>query len=293
MGLFNKSKCYDGYLVSKLDPVVFMMPYIMPRKVDSEVMIELKIDTEIVEKFIKEQRKENIKDLTLYHIVFAALVRAASVTPEINRFIKGNRIYQRKDVKVSMVVKKELAIDGKESTIFPRFDETDTLKDIVEKIKKDADKAFESKKDDSNDFDRFTKILYKIPPVILRGAINTLIFLDKKGILPNFLVNLQPFHSGFFVSNVGSIGLPVIYHHLYEFGTTSCFATIGKKENVNVVRTSGEVVRKRYLPLKFVLDGRICDGFTYSTAVRTIKKCFENPEWLLESYSNPTGINKK
>lgn len=293
MGLFSRSKCYDGYLVEKLDPVVFMMPYIMPRKVDSEVMIELKIDLENVEKFIKEQKLENIKDLTLYHIVFASLVRAASVIPEINRFIKGNRIYQRKHVKISMVVKKELTIDGKESTIFPTFEEGDTLKEIVEKIKRDTDKAFENKKDDSNDFDRLMKLLYKIPSFILRGAINSLIFLDKKGILPKFLVNLQPFHSGFFVSNVGSIGLPVIYHHLYEFGTTACFATIGKKENVNVLKSNGEVVRKRYLPLKFVLDGRICDGYTYSCAVKTIKKCFDNPEWLLESYSNPTGINKK
>lgn len=292
MGLFNRGKCYDGYLVKKLDPVVFMMPYIMPRKTDSEVMVELKIDMEPVEKFIKEQRVENIKDLTLYHILFAALVRAASVTPEINRFIKGNRIYQRKHVKISMVVKKELAINGKESTIFPTFYEHDTLKDIVEKIKRDTDKAFENKKDDSNDFDRLTKLLYNIPPFMLRGAVNFLIFLDKKGVLPKALVNLQPFHSGFFVSNVGSIGLPVIYHHLYEFGTTTIFATMGRKENVNVTRLDGEVVRKRYLPLKFVLDGRICDGYTYSCAVRTIKKCFENPEWLLEPYTNPTGANK-
>lgn len=286
MRLFQREKrCYDGYLVKKLDPIVFMMPYVMPRRTDSEVKAELRIDLEKVEKFIQEQKKENIKDLTLYHIVFATLVRAASVTPEINRFIAGNRIYQRKHVRISMVVKKELSIAGKESTIFPTFEATDTLKEIVDKIKNKTDEAFLDKKADSNDFDRLMGILYSIPPFILRGAIGFLRLLDRHGYLPKFLVNLQPFHSGFFISNVGSIGLPVIYHHLYEFGTTSCFVTIGKKETVNILNSSGVVERKRYLPLKFVLDGRICDGYTYSCAFRTIKKCFDNPECLLEPYN--------
>jgi hypothetical protein len=289
MGLFQREKkCYDGYLVKKLDPIVFMMPYIMPRKADSEVKVELRIDLEKVEQFIREQKKENIKELTLFHIVFASIVRAATITPEINRFIAGNRIYQRKHVRISMVVKKELAITGKESTIFPTFQTTDTLKDIVTKIKHETDAALLDKKADSNDFDKLTRILYLTPPFLLRTIVGFIMFLDRHGRLPKFLVDLQPFHSGFFISNVGSIGLPVVYHHLYEFGTTTCFATIGKKEMVHVVNASGEVVRKRYLPLKFVLDERICDGFTYSCAFRTIKKCFDNPEWLLESYNGNT-----
>lgn len=285
MGLFNREKrCYDGYLVKNLDPVVFMMPYIMPRRSDSEVKMDLRLDLERVESFIKEQRKENIKDLTLYHIIFAVLVRATAVTPEINRFIAGSRIYQRKKVKVSMVVKKELTIDGKETTIFPTFEPHDTLHEIVEKIKVCTDEAFAEKTDASNAFDRLVGLLYKIPPFILRGTVGFLMYLDKHGKLPKTLVDLQPFHSGFFITNVGSIGLPVIYHHLYQFGTTSIFVTIGKKERVEIVDENGERKKKRVLPLKVVLDSRICDGFTYSLAFRTIKKCFDNPDWLLESY---------
>lgn len=285
MGLFNKpKKCYDGYLVTKLDPVVFMMPYVMPRKTDSEVKIDLRLELDKVEKFIREKRRDGMKDLTLYHFVFAALVRAASITPEINRFIAGSRIYQREQVRISMVIKKELHMAGKETTIFPTFEKTDTLEQIVNKIKVVSDEAILNTQDNSNDFDKLTSILYRIPPSLLRTAIGFLMFLDRHGKLPKFLVNLQPFHSGFFVTNVGSIGLPVIYHHLYEFGTTSGFLSIGKKEHVNYVNSKGEVKTKRILPVKFVLDSRICDGYTYSCAFRTIKKCFEHPEWLLESY---------
>lgn len=288
MGLFNREKkCYDGYLVSNLDPVVFMMPYIMPRRSDSEVKIDLRLDLDNIEKFIKEQRKEGIKDLTLYHVIFAVLVRAASVNPEINRFIAGSRIYQRRKVRISMVVKKELSISGKESTIFPTFETTDTLKEIVEKIQASTEEAFRDTQDASNAFDKLVGFLYRVPPFILRGAVGLLMYLDRHGKLPKFLVDLQPFHSGFFITNVGSIGLPVVYHHLYQFGTTSIFIAIGKKEWTESVDVNGEIKRKRVLPLKFVLDSRICDGFTYSSAFRTMKKCFDRPEWLLEPYQPP------
>ena len=86
------------------------------------------------------------------------------------------------------------------------------------------------------------------------------------------------------MTNVGSIGLPVIYHHLYEFGTCSGFASVGKKEVVTTITPKGVIKTKKVLPVTFVLDGRICDGFTYSCALRTIRKCFEHPEWLMESY---------
>ena len=279
----KEKRCYDGYLVQKLDPVVFMMPYIMPRRTDSEVMIDLKLDLTKVEAFIREH-KEDMPDLTLYHFVFASLVRAAAVTPQINRFITGSRIYQRRTVRISMMVKKRLEVEGKESTIYPTFEKTDTLAEIVAKTKAVTEEAFAKLDDVSNGFDRLVGILYAVPPFILRGFVKFLMFLDRYGKLPEVLVNLQPFHSAFFVTNVGSIGLPVIYHHLYEFGTTSGFASIGKKETVTSISPKGLIKTTRVLPMKLVLDGRICDGYTYSCAFRTIRKCYEHPEWLMESY---------
>ena len=260
-----------------------MMPYIMPRRTDSEVMIDLKLDLTKVEAFIREH-KEDMPDLTLYHFVFASLVRAAAVTPQINRFITGSRIYQRRTVRISMMVKKRLEVEGKESTIYPTFEKTDTLAEIVAKTKAVTEEAFAKLDDVSNGFDRLVGILYAVPPFILRGFVKFLMFLDRYGKLPEVLVNLQPFHSAFFVTNVGSIGLPVIYHHLYEFGTTSGFASIGKKETVTSISPKGVIKTTRVLPMKLVLDGRICDGYTYSCAFRTIRKCFEHPEWLMESY---------
>ena len=255
--MFGKEKtCYDGYLLRTLDPVVFLMPYIMPRRTDSESKIDLDLDLTKVEEFIKQHR-EDIPGLTLYHIVFATIVRAAAVTPEINRFITGNRIYQRRTVRISMMIKKHLEINGRETTIFPVFETSDSLKEIVEKTNRLAEEALAKLDDDSNGFDNLTSILYAVPPFVLRAFI------------------------GFMM---GSIGLPVIYHHLYEFGTTSVFVSIGKKEVTSKLLPDGSVKTYKVLPLRAVVDDRICDGFTYACAFKTIRKCFRNPEILLEGY---------
>ena len=44
----------------------------------------------------------------------------------------------------------------------------------------------------------------------------------------------------------------------------------------------GTVRSYRVLPLKAVVDDRICDGYTYSVAFKTMRQCFAHPEMLLE-----------
>lgn len=281
----KEKTCYDGYLVTEaLDPVILLSPYIMPSRNDSQVMIDLKLDLTRVSEFVREHQ-EDIPGLTLYHVVFASIVRAAATAPAINRFIAGNRLYQRRHVKISMMVKKALRMDAPENSIFPTFEYTDTLADIVRKTNEKVDEALaEMDNTDGNDFEKLIGILQALPPFILKAFFKLVLFLDGHGKLPKFLTEMQPFHSSFFVTNVGSIGLPVVYHHLYQFGTCSGFAAIGAKETISKIRPDGSVHTYRALPLKFVLDSRICDGFTYSVACRTITRCFAHPEQLLEAF---------
>lgn len=275
---------YDGTMVRGLDPVTLLSPYIMPRRTDSQVLVDLKLDLTNVEAFIRKH-KEDIPGLTLYHIVFASIIRACATTPQINRFIARNRVFQRKDVRISMMVKKTLSVDSDEDTISPTFSTSESLAEIVQKINSEAEKALNAMGSDNNTgFDKLTSILEKVPAPLLKIFINFMMYLDRRGRLPKALVDMQPFHCGFFVTNVGSIGLPVICHHLYEFGTCSCFVGIGAKENVNELKRDGTLKSYRVLPLKVTLDSRICDGFTYSMALRTIKRCFAHPEILLEGY---------
>ncbi len=274
---------YDGTLVESLDPVNFVMPYIMPRRTDSEAYFNFRLDLSRMEDFIREQQ-ENIPGLSLFHVIFAIIVRSCAITPQVNRFITNHRIYQRDSVRIAMNIKKNLTEDGAESIIFPVFEKTDSLKTIVAKTNKAVIDAYAELENPQNDVDKLVKILNHLPQFILKGFIKTVMYLDRQGRLQKVLVNAQPFHSGFYVTNVGSIGLPVIYHHLYEFGTTSIFIAIGKKETETSMDRHGEMSRKRILPIKMVMDERICDGFVFSRAYRTILKCFANPEILLEGW---------
>ena len=101
------------------------------------------------------------------------------------------------------------------------------------------------------------------------------------GMMPKVINRASPFHSSVFVTNVGSIGLNSIYHHLYEFGTTSIFLAIGKKEVVRELQSDGTVIRKNVINTRFVLDERICDGFYFATAIKHFKKLMKKPELLL------------
>ena len=277
-----RKKVYDGTLVEAADPVVFLMPFIMPRRCDSQVFVNLDLDLSRVEPFIRSH-KDSIPGLTLYHFVFATLARAAFTYPQINRFIVNGGIYQRDSVKVSMMVKKELSLDGKESSIFPCFDKSDTLADVVRKCQEESDQAFAST-EDSNSFDALLKVLTHLPVFVTKGFVRFMMYLDSRGRLPQALVKLQPFHSSFFVSNVGSIGLPVIFHHLYQFGTISGFVCIGRKEWKVYPDRNGDLRKRKVLPATFLADSRICDGYSYSCAFRAMRKCFEHPETLLKSY---------
>ena len=278
-----RKKVYDGTLVQAADPVVFLMPFVMKRRCDSQVFLNFDPDLSKVEPFIKEH-KNDIPGLTLYHFVFAALTRSAFEYPQTNRFIVDGGLYQRDHVKISMMVKKELDINGEESSIFPCFEKTDTLADMVRKCTQATEETFAESENDSSAFDKLLKILDRLPSFVTKSFVNLMVWLDSHGRLPKALVDLQPFHSSFFVTNVGSIGLPVIFHHLYQFGTVSGFLSFGRKEWKLTMDRDGNVKKSKILPITFLADSRICDGYTYSCMFRTMRKCFEHPEILLQSY---------
>lgn len=59
-------------------------------------------------------------------------------------------------------------------------------------------------------------------------------FLDKHGILPKAIIKASPFHTSAFLTNVASLGIDAIYHHLYDFGTTGIFLAMGKRKKLHI-----------------------------------------------------------
>jgi hypothetical protein len=79
---------------------------------------------------------------------------------------------------------------------------------------------------------------------------------------------------------MGSLGIPPIYHHLYDFGNIPAFGAFGCKRRALEVQEDGTVVQKKYIDVKFVLDERIVDGYYYATFFKYYRRLLAHPEVL-------------
>ncbi|MEI8272365.1 MAG: 2-oxo acid dehydrogenase subunit E2 [Paludibacter sp.] len=284
---------YDGWRVKKVDAVFSVIPYFLRTRMDAQNFFEEKVDIDHIEAFIKEH-KEDIPDLSVMHVIMASLVRLISQRPHLNRFVIWNKIFSRNHVNFSIAVKRSLSDEGEETLIKPYFLPTDTLQDIVRKTRHEQENN--QKQGQQNSSDTISKILGILPEFLLRFVVFMLLNLDKVGLMPKFINKASPWHSSIFLTNIGSIGVESIYHHLYEFGTCSMFVAMGKKSRRHTIDHNGDIKSHKSIQLKFVLDERICDGFYYASSMRILNKILSDPSVLLsapEKVNIDEGVGKK
>jgi len=290
---WNMGDRYDGWRVRNVDPVFSVIPYFLRTRMDAQNFFEEKIDIDQIETFIKEH-KEDIPDLSIMHVIMAALVRLISQRPHLNRFVIWNKIFARNHVNFSIAVKRTLSDEGEETLIKPFFMPSDTLQDIVRKTRLEQENNQQVGQQNSSD--TISKILGYLPDLALRFVVFMLLHMDKVGIMPKFVNKASPWHSSIFLTNIGSIGVESIYHHLYEFGTCSMFCAMGKKTRRHTIDNNGDIRSHKSIQLKFVLDERICDGFYYASSMRLLNKILANPRVLLlppENVIIDEGVGKK
>ena len=214
----------DGYRLRKADPIFRIIPYIMKERNDAQVFFEDRVYLDKTNLLIKQLRSEGYK-VGFLHIVISSLVRVMSQKPKINRFVAGKKTFARKDISFSLAVKKEMTEDSEETTIKVIFKPEDTIYDVIEKMNDEINKN--KGEDKGNDTDMAAKIITFMPGFMINFTINFFRFLDNRGLLPGFLTKLSPFHSSCFVTDLGSIGIKPVYHHIYNFGTNSIFLSFG------------------------------------------------------------------
>ncbi|MBP5489129.1 MAG: hypothetical protein J6Y10_00830 [Lachnospiraceae bacterium] len=275
----------DGFRVRNVDPMSRLEPFIMAKKMDGWVLFEDEIDITQTEDFIRRMRLGELPNLSLYEVVFAAIVRTMVDVPELNRFVKHSKLYSRNNIKAAMTVMKGMSRDSDRTLIIPQFECEDTLYDVVKRIEAETgaiDTTVKVEDDENkNDFDMLETAFTWMPDFLLRGAINVIKILDRYGLLPKKLLDLSPFHTSFFLTNMGSIGIDAVYHHIYEFGTLSVFGAIGRKRVCYETQADGSVKRMVKIKMQFVVDERAADGFAYAVGFRKIRSYIMKPEPLL------------
>lgn len=269
---------YDGRLIRNIDPFYKIIPYIMRSRIDAQNYYEDRIYIDKLERYIRLKRKDGLKNLSFLYIVLAAIVRTISQNPRLNRFVAGRKIYARNEILVSFVVKREMNEDSPETTLKIKFEPTDTLTDVIEKV----DEAIKEYKSTSaiNDTERTAKLIMMCPGFFVRFLVWFLRKLDNIGLMPKFINEVSPFHTSVFITDLGSLGIQPVYHHLYEFGTTSIFIAFGAKRKGWVLDANKNIVQKKYIDVKITTDERIVDGYYYAKAFKLFKRLLENPERL-------------
>ena len=269
---------YDGRLLRNVDPFYKIIPYIMKSRVDSQVFFNEKIIFDKIEPYLHQKRKEGYTQIGFLHIITAAMVRMLSQRPRINRFVCGNKIYARNEITISLAVKKDMRDDSPETTIKVKFEPTDTINDVIDKMNKAIN---ENKKlNEDNDTDKTAKWIMRCPGFLVNFFVGLIKWLDRKGRMPKAINKVSPFHTSFFITDVGSLGVQPVYHHIYEFGTTSIFLAFGYKNKEKYINDENQVTERKYVDLKIVVDERICDGFYYAKSFRLLKRLMENPVFL-------------
>ena len=271
---------YDGYRVRSLSPMSYVSPFIMKTRNDSSNLFNSSVELGRIENYIKKKRREDgLSGFGFLHVLIAAYVRLVSQKPAMNRFIAGQRIYQRGDeIAICMMVKKSMELNAQESAIKVIFNPEDTAEDVYRKMEAAVEEA--RREGDSNLFDVVAKAINILPSFLIRLLISFLEITDYYGIMPKIIHKASPFHSSMFVTNLGSLGIPPVYHHLYNFGTCPMFIAFGAKRTAIEVQKDGSVEKHKYVDFTVVSDERITDGHYYATAFKQLDWILRHPDIL-------------
>ena len=273
--VFPKNK--PGRRIRSISPYMGITPFVMRDRGDASNYFRDSIEVTEVDAYLRKKRQEGYKNMGMLHLFIAAYVRTVSQKPQMNRYITGQRAYARKNIEVVMTVKKTMEENGGETSIKVVFDPRDTINDVYNKLN---DAIEQVKGGDETATGDLAGILIKIPRLILKFLVGFLCLLDYFNIMPKLVLTASPFHGSMIITDIGSLGIPPIYHHLYNFGNLPLFISFGARRRAYEINRKGEVEERKYVDYTIVTDERICDGYNYAQGLKMLKYGVMHPEKL-------------
>ena len=265
----------EGFRVKDVTPFGTFIPYIMVERSDSQNTITDFFEIAPAEKLIKEMRAEGLDSFGVMHVILAAYVRMVSQRPRTNRYIRGQKIWARNDIAVSLTIKRKMALDGEDTTVKMHFQPDYDIYDVYKEVNTSIEKAMQP-----NDTDKTAKVLCYIPGLVRKGVIKLLKTLDYFGLLPKFLIEASPFHCSMFITSMASLNIPPIRHHLYNFGNCPLFIAFGAKRTIYDFTEDGEPFKKRVIDIVVNIDERNTDEYYWASSLKYFKSCMAHPEVL-------------
>lgn len=270
---------FDGVWLRDEPSMNQIMSYIYPNRADNEAYINEEIDIRPMEEYLARKNEGREGDKYKYfHVICAAVAKTLILRPKMNRFVAGNRLYQRKYASVAFTMKKQFSDRSEEGLVMKKFQPDSTIDTLFHDLVSEVHAIRENRVVDNST--SFMDKLVKLPRPILKTIMSILLKLDRKGKVPYDLIKEDPNYSSCFLTNLGSIDLNSGYHHLSNWGTCTIFVVIGKRHYAPEYHADGSYEVRPVINLGFTLDERVADGYYYSKSMKLIKHLLAHPELL-------------
>ncbi len=184
------------------------------------------------------------------------------------RYVRSSGIQQ---------AKREFSDGASETNVTLRIQPEDSYDTILAKIRGGIRTA---KAGEEKDDDNLVSTVMRLPRFLLMALFKVLDFLDFYKGIPKSMEQVDPIRCSLFIANLGSVGIDAPYHHLFEWGTNSLFATIGRIKKMPFAEEDGTIVAKTMVDVKVSLDDRISDGFYCARSLDLFKQYLQNPQEL-------------
>ncbi|MCQ2589908.1 MAG: hypothetical protein MJ179_05750 [Treponema sp.] len=269
----------DGRRLRTIEPITTLIPFFMRERNESCNLISDSVDLQYMEAYIRQKKAAGLKNFNAMHVLVASYVRSISQRPGINRFVAGRRIYARNKIQVLMDVKKRMELNAPETMLKFDFNPYCTAEEVYHEMNNKI-VAYQESEEEMDGFDKIARLLTYVPRFIYRLFVRVLLWLDYHGWLPKFIEEISPGHGSLVITSMASLGIPSIFHHLYNFGNCPLFISFSTARHQYELNKEGQVENKHYLDLNYTTDERICDGQYYASGLREIRKYLKNPQLL-------------
>jgi pyruvate/2-oxoglutarate dehydrogenase complex dihydrolipoamide acyltransferase (E2) component len=258
-----------------------MMPYILRSRNESCVYFEQKLDLTETLPYLHalNQRlgRTAEHEINLFHLILAAAARVFQERPDLNRFVSGGKLYQRRHIELSFALKKVRSDKGALTTTKLRYTGDESIADVADRTQQAISVGRSNK---PNQSDKEMALLTRLPGPLLRLIMWLQRGLDAWNLLPKVLTEPDPLYASLFLANLGSIGIDSAYHHLFEYGSISFFAVIGRIGKLPFVDENGELQTRPGVSIKYTFDERITDGYYCARSLDLLAEYIEHPSRL-------------
>ena len=264
----------DAKPARDVPPYRRLMPYLMRGANESVVYFDLPIDVTHTRTFISSFNAGHPETrITLFHVVLWAAVQTLHRRPRLNRFVAGNRLWERDGIWISYSAKKRLDDDSPIVVLKRRFDPTEYFEAMIESLYAGLRVGRSEKK---SYVDKELGMLLALPGPALRAVMALSKAANALGMLPKRFIDGDPMFASLFIANLASLKMDAGYHHLYEYGNIPIFCVIGQIKDVPAVE-DGQLVTRPIATLRFSYDERVEDGLYAQRSMELLKSLVEDP----------------